>query len=78
MFGSKRQRNKDRESDIMRSFILCALHRMLLGLLHEGGRYGNMWCRWDDEKCIHNFKLGNLKGRHHLSDLGVGGRIILK
>jgi hypothetical protein len=24
------------------------------------------------------FVLGNVEGRHHLGDLGIGGRIILK
>jgi hypothetical protein len=31
-----------------------------------------------DEKCAQIFWLGNLKGKDHLEDLGVDGRILLK
>jgi hypothetical protein len=31
-----------------------------------------------DEKCVKNFGLESLKGRDHLEDLGIDGKIILK
>jgi hypothetical protein len=31
-----------------------------------------------DEKCIQNICLENLKGRYHMEDLGVNGKIILQ
>jgi hypothetical protein len=31
-----------------------------------------------DEKCVQKFWSENLKGRDHLEDLGVDGRIILE
>jgi hypothetical protein len=31
-----------------------------------------------DEKCIQNFSRITFKGRDHLGNLGVGGRLILK
>jgi hypothetical protein len=40
----------------------------------EMGRVCGMYVR--NEKCIQNFSQ-NLKGRDHLGDIGVGGRVIL-
>jgi len=31
-----------------------------------------------EERCIQGFRWGNLKERHHLEDIGVNGRIILR
>jgi hypothetical protein len=59
------------EDCVMRSFISCTLQQILLGRAGYVARVGEM---------RNAFKLWseNLKGRDHLEDLGVEGRIILE
>jgi hypothetical protein len=56
------------EHCIMRSFITCTLHQMLLGACSM---------HWRDEMCTIFWSEG-LKGRDHSEDLGVDGRMVLK
>jgi hypothetical protein len=37
-----------------------------------------MWYAWEGWEVHLKFELENLKGRDHLKDLGIDGRIILK
>jgi hypothetical protein len=67
--------NKWREAGehcIMKSFIACTLHQtkedVIGGACSTDGR---------NEKCIGIFWLENLKGKDHVEDLGVDGKIIL-
>jgi hypothetical protein len=55
------------EDCIMRSFVTCTLHQVILGSSNQGG-----------SDMITIFWLEKLKGRDHSEDLGVDGRIILE
>jgi hypothetical protein len=64
----------------MRSFITCTLHQILLrrSSIEDqiGGRTRTTHGKY--EKFIKNFLSKILKGRDHVEDLDVDGRIILE
>jgi len=67
------------EDCIMRSFIVCTISRYYCGDQIKEHEMGGT-CSTDekDEKTHTIFWLENLKGRDHLQDLGVDGKIILE
>jgi hypothetical protein len=61
-------------NDIMRSFIKCAFHQILIGSSNLAGRVH----AWGNVKCIHNFRVEKPEGRDNLGDVAVDVKIILK
>jgi hypothetical protein len=76
IYGPKRKWRDAGEDCIMRSFITWTLHHMLLrtskdderGNVARMGKMGNVYKIW----------LENLKGRDHLEDISVDGKILLE
>jgi hypothetical protein len=63
----------------MRSFINYILHQILLELSNQEDELGRDVPRREEMIYMHRkFWLESLKGRDHLEDLGVDGRILLK
>jgi hypothetical protein len=71
----KRNKQKYGENCLMKTFIIRAIHVMLLTWLNRGGDI--IWCTSNWE--MHTiFSSGNIKGRSHVVDLGVDRTIIWK
>jgi hypothetical protein len=72
-------RRQTGENYTMRSFMICIAHWILLGWSSEGGCDGlGMWHAWGRRGMCTGFWRGNMKERHHLEDVGIDDRIILK
>jgi hypothetical protein len=68
-----------REDCTVRSFITCVFHQILLGDQAKEDDTGGEYSTYGgDEKCIQNFLSGNTKGRKHLEELGIDGKILLE
>jgi len=69
-----RKWRKAGEECIMRSFITCALHHILLGWDKTVGHVA----RTGEMRNVHNILVGKPKEKRPLGRPGVDGRIILK
>jgi hypothetical protein len=69
-FYTERNVGCAREDYIMRSFMKCMLHHMLLGWLNQEDEMEYV-THMGNEKW-----LENLTGRDHLEDIGIEGRVI--
>jgi hypothetical protein len=69
------------EDYIMRSFIVCVPHQLLLGRSDHVLDGWDMWLIWETGVLLTGFWWGNLRQRDHLEDLGIrvwGGGVMLK
>jgi hypothetical protein len=61
----------------MRSFTICILKQLLLGLQNQVGQEEwGMQHIWAEKKCIESFGLEILNEREHWEDIIIDGKII--
>jgi hypothetical protein len=70
---------ENRENYIMRNFITCTLHLILLQVIISWGMrwMGHVACA-GEMRYAYRILVENLKGRPHLEDLGIDGMVVLK